>query len=785
MARSFGRAARWTVGIASVLLLWLSVGGYFYQRQRLWDVAAEHLRLVVSGPSVIKAGAAAEYLVSTTAIHGQPLAAQVEVVLSGPDGKRWKAYREATDERGRLRVVIPADLPLPPQIKFKVVAWLRESREEMEMPLLVEPARYLTQLTADKPLCQPGEALYYRSLTLSQFRLVADRELPLRYQILDPNGVVVPRSLFAQATQRGIGSGVFSFPDDFADGPYTLVVRSDDQASPPEEERLLLRRPLATPLKKAALEPRKAEVTFFPEGGRLVAGLENRIYFMARNSRGEPLSLSGTMVASDHDGAGRGEEIATVQTTFAGMGTFSFTPRTDEAYRLKITSPKGIAEQPKLPEVSADCDLVLATGAGVFAVEKPLEFNIRATRAGMPLVVAASCRGVQVGQQPLATKVGANPVAISLDPAAAGVIRLTVYNYRASPPKPVAERLVYCRPAHRLNVAVTGPRNRYAPGETVELALSVTNEKGQPVPATLSAAVIDNSLLSAADHGLPSLPAYFLLTSQLERPAEGNEAGFYLSDRTKDDVPAAVALDLLLGTQAKPRSGGRAGPEPTPAGHKDERLGRPAASAAAEPPLMYDNLSQIRSRYEEGWAEYRAGQTNLLSTVATAGLFGGLGLVLFVAMLGLMRILSGLFLWIPVLCVIASCVLLGATLVDLNRLAVGSESAATFAVYRAPSPKAKPATRPEGDTAEAAKGQPERLPVPSYAHQHVAGKPGSEGDLAKTLFWNPRIVAGPDGKATLRFQLSDVITTFRVMIDAHSDGRLGSGGAEIVVHGGP
>ncbi len=81
--------------------------------------------------------------------------------------------------------------------------------------------------------------------------------------------------------------------------------------------------------------------------------------------------------------------------------------------------------------MAADRDIVLTTGAGVFAAEKPLEFNIRSTKAGLPLVVAAYCRGVQVGQQPLATKAGANPVAITLDPALGGVIRLTVYNYRS------------------------------------------------------------------------------------------------------------------------------------------------------------------------------------------------------------------------------------------------------------------------------------------------------------------------------------------------------------------
>ena len=177
-ARSFGRAANWTVGVAAAVLVLISVGGYFYHRERLSAIAADHLRLIVTGPSYLQAGVAAEYMVSTTAISGQPLSAQIEVAILGPDGKRLKAYQEAADDRGRLQVPIPADLHLPPQAKLKVMAWYRDSREEVEMPLVVEPVRYITQLASDKPFYKPGETVFYRSLTLSQFALAADRDLP-------------------------------------------------------------------------------------------------------------------------------------------------------------------------------------------------------------------------------------------------------------------------------------------------------------------------------------------------------------------------------------------------------------------------------------------------------------------------------------------------------------------------------------------------------------------------------------------------------------------------------
>ena len=230
-ARSFGRAANWTVGVAAAVLVLISVGGYFYHREQLSAIAADHLRLIVTGPSCLQAGVAAEYMISTTAISGQPLSAQIEVAILGPDGKRLKAYQEAADERGRLQVPIPADLHLPPQAKLKVMAWYRDSREEVEMPLGVEPVRYITQLALDKPFYKPGETVFYRSLTLSQFALAADRDMPVHFDILAPDGSLVPNSSRDLVTQRGVASGDFAIPKNLAAGRYTLVVRGSDVAT--------------------------------------------------------------------------------------------------------------------------------------------------------------------------------------------------------------------------------------------------------------------------------------------------------------------------------------------------------------------------------------------------------------------------------------------------------------------------------------------------------------------------------------------------------------------------
>ena len=101
--RSFGRRANWFVGLAAVVLVMVSAGGYLYHRHQMAAIAAAHLRLIVSGPSTLQSGVESQFTVSTTEITGDPLPAQVEMGLYSPDGKRLFSNKESTDEKGRLQ----------------------------------------------------------------------------------------------------------------------------------------------------------------------------------------------------------------------------------------------------------------------------------------------------------------------------------------------------------------------------------------------------------------------------------------------------------------------------------------------------------------------------------------------------------------------------------------------------------------------------------------------------------------------------------------------------------
>jgi len=453
----------------------------------------------------------------------------------------------------------------------------------------------------------------------------------------------------AQSDRAGAWQIEFTLPEEIERGDGQLAVVVDDGAN------------RETIAKTIPINLGKVDVAFFPEGGDLVGGLENRVYFVARDTLGEPVQLEGTVV----DGSGR--DVASVETTHEGMGSFSFVPYVEEQYHLKITAPADVAEQSELPKVSAERKIVLSTGMGVFEAGEPLEFNIRTARAGIPLVVSASCRGAAVGQQMLITavppdqEIGANSVSIPLSDEVGGVIRLTVYDYSDSPPEPVAERLVYRRPARRLNVDVVEDGRRYAPGEEVDLSLQVTDQNGEPVSAVLGVAVVDDALLSLADDDHPGMATHLLLTTEVEKPEDLEDADFYLSDSPE----APEALDLLLGTQGWRRFVQKTLQQLEDEGRDEEQLARlVAVGGPGGPPVVFDNLDEIRSKYQTGLAEYQQDRTRALKTLSSLSFFGGLALVLLVAMMGLLRMISGIQLWVPAVGATVCCLIMGWILMD-------------------------------------------------------------------------------------------------------------------------
>src|SRR5262249_31695104 len=273
-----------------------------------------------------------------------------------------------------------------------------------------------------------------------------------------------------------------------------------------------------------------------------------RVYFHAATSLGKPAEVRGRIVDD------RGNEIARAETLTddreaganQGNGLVEFVPRDGRRYELKIDAPIAVTRALRLPLVHAD-GIALAVSKGVVAdkIEAVLPSGARDRK----LVVAAYCRDRLIDTTPVvdARRRAATRVSLKTSPAVGGVYRVTVFELSAAQGNlvPVAERLVYRRPDHSLDLRIDTARSIYRPGDEVEVSVAATNEKKERIPAVLLLAAIDYSTLKLADEKTTrSLPTHIYLGTEVRRAEDLEYADFLVSDHPK----AAAALDLLLGT---------------------------------------------------------------------------------------------------------------------------------------------------------------------------------------------------------------------------------------------
>jgi hypothetical protein len=393
-------------------------------------------------------------------------------------------------------------------------------------------------------------------------------------------------------------------------------------------------------LRPIPLVTKNLSVEFFPEGGDMIDGVPGRVYFQVRTPHNKPADLKGYVT----DGTDK-IEVATLTDAEnpgvnRGQGVFTLTPKPGAKYFLKIVSPTGITEPTKdgfpLPAAKADGVALTALDA-VTKRGEAIRVRLQSAQGPKTLHVGAYARGRLISHQKLDVEAN-KPVDVELkgDAAAGGVTRVTVFEEpKAEGPGraqliPRAERLVYRKPGEQLMLNVNPDKDRYTPGGKVRLELSAFNEKETSTPAVLLVAVVNQSVITMADNKTDRLmPTHFLLSGDVKHPAELEHADFLLTDHPK----AAVALDLLLGTQGWRRFAEQNVAPANPADRPDVdkmlvahgqrttaplelyRLEEQRLNAEFGPKLEQATLN--RARAETGWSEFQTTTSREFATKIT------------------------------------------------------------------------------------------------------------------------------------------------------------------------
>jgi uncharacterized protein YfaS (alpha-2-macroglobulin family) len=277
------------------------------------------------------------------------------------------------------------------------------------------------------------------------------------------------------------------------------------------------------------------DLAIYPEGGDLVAGLPNRVYIEGRTPAQKPADMTGIVVNAE------GKQVATFRTEHEGRGRFSFIPARGEAYSLRVTEPAGIKTVFPLPAVK-ESGVVISSISDVTPREEDVSVRVAATAAGT-YGISLSQHGKEFAFKRISLKAGQSMAASFTVPESLdGVIVATVYDDQKTP---MAERLLFRQPEKSLKVKITANRADYVPGDKVGLKIFTTDDTGKPVSAVVGLAVTDSSVLEMIEkrEQAPRLPVMVLIENDVKNLSD---AHVYLDE---SNPKAPLATDLLLGTQ--------------------------------------------------------------------------------------------------------------------------------------------------------------------------------------------------------------------------------------------
>jgi hypothetical protein len=202
-----------------------------------------------------------------------------------------------------------------------------------------------TYLHYDKDSYYPGETIWFKAYLMEEI-LPAIESRTFYVDWIGEKGEVLSHTV--SPLVDGFTNGQFEIPEEYTSGSihvraYTKWMLNFDTAFIYNKDIRILSKNAAS-----VKTPRAAAVTdfrFFPEGGDLIQGINNRVAFLAADQWGRPVNVKGALLDS------KGAFIDSFKSVHDGMGYFYFTPKEGSGYTAKWKDDKGLVHTSNLPEI--------------------------------------------------------------------------------------------------------------------------------------------------------------------------------------------------------------------------------------------------------------------------------------------------------------------------------------------------------------------------------------------------------------------------------------------------
>jgi uncharacterized protein YfaS (alpha-2-macroglobulin family) len=473
-----------------------------------------------------------------TPVAGAGLALEVE------DGRGNKVFKKAltTSDFG----IASADFQLADEVNqgdYRIKVVLNE--QTTEKVVVVKPyvlPKFKTDLATDRKFYQPKETIKAEVQSDYLFgKPVANGKVTVTASTFD-----VEFKKFAEKEERTDANGHLKFevtlPDHFVGQPIAkgnalvrLEVKITDGAGHSE-----------TVSRTLPVSDRAIQVNLIPEGGRLIPGLENRVFVAA-------ISPDGTPIVCDVDvwlgAAGEGKPTASVKTGTNGLAEFRFTPKAEQfragpneqhniemlgGQTVQAWAPKGLldvvcrAKDARGDSAEAKVmlssepfgeNVLLRLDRAIYKTGDTARIDIRSS-AGMPTVYIDVVRsGQTLLTRWLDVRDGKASYSLDLAPGMFGTLEIHAYQMLGSGEIIRDSRVIYVRNPDDLKIEVKADRQEYRPGQKGSISFLVTDAAGKPTQAALGIMVVDEAVYALQDMQPGLEKVYFTLQEELLRPS--------------------------------------------------------------------------------------------------------------------------------------------------------------------------------------------------------------------------------------------------------------------------
>jgi len=281
--------------------------------------------------------------------------------------------------------------------------------------------------------------------------------------------------------------------------------------------------------KSVVIDKERMSLQFFPEGGKMVNGLESILGFKALDYKGKGKPVQGEIIDDQEN------VIVAFSSNKLGMGKIAFVPDYSKTYFGRITNFNGDVLKYPLPKAVL-WGSVLAVSQDSMAINIHLKSNNLINNL---VYIHTKQRGKIDNIIKTRFVNGKVKYRLAKTNLPEGINEITIYN---SEQQPICERLFYVsKDNETIRISVNSDLDDLVQRDRTDLNLEIEYQ-GKPVAAKLSILVVDSTYFNDTKPMSKNIVTHFLLESDLRGKVE-TPSFYFTNDTNKKE------LDALLLTQ--------------------------------------------------------------------------------------------------------------------------------------------------------------------------------------------------------------------------------------------